>query len=488
LGLVFAIFGTVAYFAVSAILYVPIDENLREQSKSNLIYIQRTHLMKTQVGAGQFGSVYFTVIDAEGQLSPQNPDIPVDEAVLPAAFAGQEVWAISTLVNGNRVRILSQPIYLVDSSSDQRVISGVLQAATPLDIFDTTLSRLTIFLAVASCIMLVVAAVGANVVAGRALRVVNNVTRQARHIETSRDLSQRISEPRTDDEVGNLVRTFNQMLARLEAAFEAQRRFVADSSHELRTPLTVIKGNLHLLKRATEPAERAEIIAITEAETSRLNRMVNDLLYIAQMQAGHDLKPVVRPVELDSLLLDVFALARSMAALKDQEVVLVHEDIAATLGDRDQLQHLLLNLVDNAVKYTPSGGTIGVGLWNDGDWARIEVRDTGHGIPEADIPMLFDRFFRSQEARRTEHRGSGLGLAIVKSIIEAHGGRIEVFSKVGEGSTFRVWMPVASAAKLLARAALDGGKGTVRKLLQAAPVPQGGQESGEIEPVEGTRI
>jgi two-component system OmpR family sensor kinase len=469
LGLVFAIFGTVAYFALSAILYVPIDENLKDQSQSNLIYIQRTHLMKTQVGAGQFGSVYFTVIDAEGQLSPQKPDIPVDKSVLPEAFAGKAVWAISTLANGNRVRILSQPIYLVDPTSGQRVINGVLQAATPLDIFDTTLSRLTIFLAVASGIFLVVAAVGANIVAGRALRVVNKVTRQARQIETSRDLSQRITEPRSDDEVGNLVRTFNQMLARLDAAFEAQRRFVADSSHELRTPLTVIKGNLHLLKRATDEAERAEIIAITEAETSRLNRMVNDLLYIAQMQAGHDLKPVVRSVELDSLLLDVFSLARSMAVLNEQEVVLVHEDIATAMGDRDQLQHLLLNLVDNAVKYTAAGGTISIGLWNDGNWARIEVGDTGQGIPEEDIPMLFDRFFRSQDARRTEQRGSGLGLAIVKSIVDVHNGRIEVFSKLGVGSTFRVWLPMAGAATEPARPVTEGSLGAVRKLL---PLPQ----------------
>src|SRR5205807_7097977 len=122
-------------------------------------------------------------------------------------------------------------------------------SATPLDTLDKTLSGLTIFLAVASGIMLVIAAVGSNIVAGRALRVVNDVTRKARLIETSRDLSQRITQPKSDDEVGSLVRTLNQMLARLEAAFEAQRRFVADSSHELRTPLTVIKGNLHLLKR-----------------------------------------------------------------------------------------------------------------------------------------------------------------------------------------------------------------------------------------------
>src|SRR5207248_726153 len=197
-------------------------------------------------------------------------------------------------------------------------------------------------------------------------------------------------------------------------------------------PLTVIKGNLHLLKRATDPAERAEIIAITEAETSRLNRMVNDLLYMAQMQAGYDLKPVLRKVELDSLLLDVFALARSMAALKEQKIVLVHEDVATAWGDRDQLQHLLLNLLDNAVKYTPQHGAVTLGLWADEGWARIEVGDTGPGVSEDDMPMLFDRFFRSQDARKTARDGAGLGLSIVKAIADAHNGRVEVFSKVGE--------------------------------------------------------
>jgi two-component system, OmpR family, sensor kinase len=469
LGLVLVIFGVVAYNTVSGILYAPIDENLHDQSKSNLIYMKlaRYHNMQYDAGTtGQFNSVYFTVIDVEHQLAPLNPDYPVDEAVLPAAFAGQEVLDTIRLMNGTRVRILSQPIYETDLRSGEKVITKVLQAATPLDILDQTLSRLSTFLVVASVIMLAVVAIGSNMLAGRALQVVNGVTRKARQIETSGDLAQRIADPETDDEVGDLVRTFNGMLARLDAAFEAQRRFVADSSHELRTPLTVIKGNLHLLKRATDPAERAEIIAITEAETSRLNRMVNDLLYMAQMQAGHVLKPVVRPVELDSLLLDVFALSRSMAVLKEQEVLLAHEDIASTLGDRDQLQHLLLNLVDNAVKYTPPGGTISIGLWNDGDWARLEVSDTGQGIPAADIPMLFERFFRSPEARRTENRGAGLGLAIVKSIVDAHGGRIEVFSEVDEGSTFRVWLPLEGATRIISRPVRqDTPAGIVRKLL-----------------------
>jgi signal transduction histidine kinase len=239
------------------------------------------------------------------------------------------------------------------------------------------------------------------------------------------------------------VRTFNQMIARLESAFDTQRRFVADSSHELRTPLTVIRSNLHLLRRTDDPSERSELIDITDVEVARLNRMVNNLLYMAQMRAGHDLNPVLQEVELDSLLLDIFAKARSMAALKNQTVTLAHEDIAAALGDRDQLQHLLLNLLDNASKYTPEGGTIALGLWVDGQWARIEVRDNGRGIAATDLPLIFDRFYRASDARVRERTGSGLGLAIVKSIADAHNAHVEVFSKVGEGTTFRVWLPLA---------------------------------------------
>jgi signal transduction histidine kinase len=236
------------------------------------------------------------------------------------------------------------------------------------------------------------------------------------------------------------VGTFNQLIERLQAGLETQRRFVADSSHELRTPLTVIRSNIHLLRQSRDPSEHAELLEATEAEISRLNRMVNNLLYMAQMEAGLDLKPVLRPVELDSLLLEVFARARAIAAMKNQKVVLSHEDIGVTLGDRDQLQHLLLNLADNAIKYTPEGGTISLGLWSEDNWSRLEVTDSGPGIPEAELPHIFERFYRTQEARKSARHGSGLGLAIARSITEWHGGRIEVFSRVGEGTTFRLWL------------------------------------------------
>jgi signal transduction histidine kinase len=139
-------------------------------------------------------------------------------------------------------------------------------------------------------------------------------------------------------------------------------------------------------------------------------------------------------------LLDVFARARPLALLKNQKLSLIHEDIASPMGDREQLQHLLLNLLDNAIKYTGEGGIITLGLWTDQGWARIEVSDNGPGVDEQDLSHIFDRFYRTDAARQNQRNGSGLGLAIVKSIAEAHGGRIEVYSRIGEGTTFRLWL------------------------------------------------
>jgi signal transduction histidine kinase len=232
------------------------------------------------------------------------------------------------------------------------------------------------------------------------------------------------------------------MLARLDATFQAQKQFVADSSHELRSPLTVIKGNLELWRKARSEEDRQIAAAAIEQETARMTRLVENLLFLAQMEATpvRSAQPVLRePVELDSLLLTVYQQARAIG--RGHQITLAHEDVVTVQGDRDQLQQLLLNLVDNAIKYTPTGGTISLGLYGAGDWARLEVSDTGIGIPTDDLPHIFDRFYRSDKARSRTMGGAGLGLAIVREVAEAHGGRVEVFSTPGEGTLFRVWLP-----------------------------------------------
>lgn len=446
LAVVFALFGVIAYFSVRSYFYQTITDNMESKTTSILLYWRARGWISTDLfgPSEQIGAVFYTVYNADGSVVYSDRNLTVNPDLFNQVLAGQDAQGTQLLADGTRVQVLLRPFKRPTGE-----VVGIIEAATPLEIPDRILGILQILFWVSAPILLLAGALGSWLLSGRLLRTVDKVTQKAHEIEKSQDLSQRIPEPRTKDEVGHLVSTFNQMLARLQASFDAQRRFIADSSHELRTPLTVIKSNLHLLRRSTDPRERAELVDTTEAEVSRLNGMVNDLLYMAQMQAGYDLKPVLRAVELDSLLLDVFARARSLAVLKEQKVLLVHEDIAATRGDRDQLQHLLLNLVDNAVKYTPAGGTISLGLWTNGDQARIEVADNGPGIAAAELPYIFERFFRTPEARLAERNGSGLGLAIVKAIAEAHGGRVEVSSVSGEGSIFRLWLRLLPGSRSL---------------------------------------
>jgi signal transduction histidine kinase len=482
-GVVFVLFTFVAYLTarnLSDALYAPmynqIDGGMRSVSDANLFNMfYRKRLNISVGGTDQLGPIYLVILDMKGKPLGGQQYVPIADGLFQQALASDPGVGIKDTVplpNGSRARVLVVPIDWLSPETGELERQGVLLAATRLDLLDQFSNQVRLYFILIGVILLLIVGVGSYLVTGRALRAVNNVAQQARKIETSHDLSQRIRDPGTDDEIGDLVKTFNQMLERLEMAFAAQRRFVADSSHELRTPITVIRGNLHLLRKAKDPDERTELLNITEGEISRLNRMVNDLLYMAQMQAGYDLKPVLRPVELDGLILDVFALARSMAALKDQRIVLVHEDVATVPGDRDQLQHLLLNLIDNAVKYTPQGGVVTLGLWADEGWARIEVGDTGPGVNDEEVPLLFDRFYRTQEARKTARDGAGLGLSIVKAIADAHNGRVEVYSKVGEGTTFRIWLPMSPVGPpRLPRTSGDDDQSQARVRRVKSPIP-----------------
>ncbi len=242
------------------------------------------------------------------------------------------------------------------------------------------------------------------------------------------------------DEVGQLTATVNDMLGRLEASFETQQRLVADVSHELRTPLTTIQGNLDLLRRgaADDPGMRGEALAAIGNETVRMRRLINDLLLLAQADAGLQLQ--LQPVELDTLLLDVYRQGQVISQGTGVRVRLGAEDQAVVMGDGDRLRQLLLNLVDNAIKYTPSGGDVTLTLKRQAGWVQVTVSDTGCGIPPEDLPHIFERFYRADRSR-TRPGGAGLGLSIAKWVAEAHGGELEVESEVGQGTIFTLYLP-----------------------------------------------
>jgi two-component system OmpR family sensor kinase len=227
----------------------------------------------------------------------------------------------------------------------------------------------------------------------------------------------------------------------LENLFNTQRRFLADVGHELRTPLTVIKGNVDLMQRIGTFDE--ESLSSIQNEVDRLTRLVGDLGLLAQAESGK-LPLDIRLVELDTLLLEVL---NGMSVLAQDKLILRMGEIDQVLvcGDQDRLKQVLVNLVGNAINYTPSGGVVTLGLGKVEEQARLTIQDTGPGIPGEDLPHVFERFYRGEKSRTRSRdgKGFGLGLSIAFWIIRNHGGSIEVESTVGEGSTFSVWLPLA---------------------------------------------
>jgi signal transduction histidine kinase len=267
------------------------------------------------------------------------------------------------------------------------------------------------------------------------------VTEVATQITRADDLSRRIPyDGPPGDEIGQLISAFNRTLGRLETLFDTQRRFLADVGHELRTPLTVIKGNTSLMRRMSCGDE--ESLSGIESEVDRLTRLVGDLLLLSQAESGKI--PMARQVvELDTLLLEAMG---QMSVLSRDRLTLRLGDIDQVLvcGDRDRLKQVLVNLIGNAINYTPQGGSVVVGLGKAQNQARLTITDNGPGIPPEDLPHIFERFYRGDKSRTRDRdgKGFGLGLSIAYWIVRNHNGRIDVDSKLGSGTTFCVWLPL----------------------------------------------
>lgn len=327
-------------------------------------------------------------------------------------------------------------------------VTEYVEAVTPLGDIDRSMQVFRLLLAGLAGFGLAVALAGSCLVAGTALRPIARMIDAAGSIARSRDLSKRINTPRYHDEIGRLARTFNRMLASIEGASAAQQRFVSDASHELRAPLTAIQANLELLQRHPEvtEADRREALAEAERESARLTRLVADLLALARADAGIPLRSAV--VDLDVVVLDALSGTRELA--HGQTVAVEPFEPVQVRGDDDRLKQLLLILLDNALKYTPPGGMVTVGLRHDGNVAEVVVRDTGVGISERDLPHVFERFYRADPARSRDPGGTGLGLPIADWIVRQHGGHIAITSKMGTGTTVTVHLPTIYAQQATA--------------------------------------
>ncbi len=343
------------------------------------------------------------------------------------------------LGNGSvHLRVLSVPLVI----GDGRRVVGVLQVATSLQVVDVTQQSLLVVLLVGAVASMTVAWFAGWISTRQALAPLGDVTRVALQITRADDLSRRIpySGP-LDDEVGQLITAFNQTLSRLENLFNTQRRFLADVGHELRTPLTVIKGNVDLMRLMK--SMDVESMDGIDSEVERLTRLVGDLLLLAQAESGK-LPLNIQLIEVDTILLEVM---QQMKVLARNRLDLRLGDIDQVLicGDKDRIKQVLVNLISNAIKYTPQDGHVVVGLGKVNDRARLTVSDDGPGIAAEDIPHIFERFYRGEKARtrNKDGKGYGLGLSIAYWIVRNHGGQIEVDSRPGAGTTFCIWLPLA---------------------------------------------
>ena len=297
-------------------------------------------------------------------------------------------------------------------------------------------------IAIAYPLALVVAGLGGVFLAGRALSPIDRVTRVARKI-SAEDLSQRLNMRLPDDEVGRLASTFDEMIARLDEAFRRQRQFTADASHELRTPLTAIKGQTEVaLQRDRDADTYREVLRKVNGEVDRMIRLIGSLLTLARADARQI--PVSREsVDLGRLVTDAVEQIRPAAVDKAIALNVSSNGDIRLRADQDLILQLMLNLLDNSVKYTPRGGSIDLSCRAEGSQAEVTVADTGSGIPAEHLPHIFDRFYRVDKARTRAEGGAGLGLSISRWIAEAHGGTLRVESTPGRGSKFTLSLPVS---------------------------------------------
>lgn len=352
-------------------------------------------------------------LPAPGPAQLDQPSADTDPAVISDSDNGRVMWVL----------VRPRPI-----RPDEAVVVQVGARAAPLD---ETLNGLALGLMVGIGLALA-AATALGVFATRsALRPLQKVVNTSRAIAAG-DLTQRAGLS-GGDEVGQLGRAFDGMVAQIEDSFAAQKRFVADAAHELRTPLTALSGSVELLRMGAtqdDPAKSDRMLRHLDVELTRVIRLTNDLLTLSALDAHP--KMTLKPTDLSALLRET---AEQYAPIMAAHAFSVNvADGLRVQADGDRLRQVFINLLDNARKHTPAGKAITLKAWKEGSRACVEVRDAGEGIPAEAIPKLFDRFYRVDDARSRSTGGSGLGLAIAKAILDAHGGQISVTSEVGSGT------------------------------------------------------
>ena len=387
---------------------------------------------------------YFDLRDPIGrpdlQLQPNSPQqFPLSREAAQRAAQGLSTFETYTNIEKQPVRVVTMPV--VDSGR----ITNLVRVGLSLESVVHTKRQFLIALAAMLPLALILAGGGGMLLARRALRPVDQMAATARRI-SGEDLSERLEEPGGGDELDRLAITLNAMLARLDTSFKQIRRFSADASHELQTPLTILKGELEVALRSERSSTEYEhVLTSALEEIDRISDLVEGLLLLSRSDAGM-FRMARHRTDLAQVVMEVYERAAILAKHRGVAMDLGALEACCVEGDPEWLHRLMLNLVDNAIKYTPEHGKVTLSLSHDDTSAVIEITDTGSGLTVAEQERIFNPFFRTDRASSGKERGAGLGLSIAASIAQAHGGSIDVDSEPGEGSTFRIRLPLASSS------------------------------------------
>ncbi|HEY0099532.1 MAG TPA: heavy metal sensor histidine kinase [Pyrinomonadaceae bacterium] len=450
LALILVVFGVAVYVMLSRALNRRVDEALRSTLEISITSLKHdTQEGQSSQSAAQSTAAELShpqqalmIFDGAGRLLAEHPYEDDLHIRLPdlGAIPADEVY-LYTVAEENDAddhhRLAVRRVRIPPADTPY-----IILASQPLEAVEDELESLREILYLATPAALLLAGLGGWFLARQGFAPVAAMARSARRIGAgSLDRQLPVVNPR--DELGQLATTFNELLARLNSAFVQQRRFMADASHELRTPLSVMStaAGVTLKKPHREEEEYREALQMMAEQTRRLSRIVQDMFILARADAGH--YPLQkRALYLNDLLEDIARAAGLLAAHKDVTVELTNLPEATFHGDEDLLRQMMLNLLDNAIKFTPGGGVVRLGLTRRADEYLLSVADTGTGIPAVAQAHIFERFYRADKARsRGEDGGAGLGLAIARWIAQAHEGELELDGSGHNGTTFIARLP-----------------------------------------------
>jgi heavy metal sensor kinase len=431
------LFGTAAYFLLSYNLYRNMDYSLLARSEElKRIVATSSGQVIQEVKAGEF----ILFFDSQGQLTQQlgSNEVNIKFAsvgtMATQSFAGNGSYTTAVSTEGQKARLYATAL---TDSSGQHITILVGRWLTDIEGVLKTYRVIVIYI---TLLLIVLVGFGGIFMTIRTLKPVDWIMDMIREVDGS-DLKRRIDVNR-EDELGQLAVTLNEMMGRLERAFNRQRQFAANASHELRTPLSIIQAESSLaIAKERKPEEYRKSLELISNEVEYMSSVISELLYLARTDAGKEatnFKKINVKLLVSELATDVEVLARE----KGLTFILGPLEEAHVKGDKVQLRQLFMNVIQNAIWYTPAGGTVFSSVILRDSQVIIQVKDTGIGISSEHLPHIFERFYRIDEASSRGHGGSGLGLAIARVIAQLHGGTIEVESRVDEGSTFKMIFPI----------------------------------------------